>query len=152
MVVQGPKGQQLHSIQSQSHTEISLKPIEIGDHSICFTHSSSPTDKTIDIDVTMTNQDGTPFLGQKAQVTSSPDKAAQELENTVSRLNKDLSEINHTMKYLKNREKRNMETIDNIDKVIWYYSILETALIFGMSLCQIGILRHFFGRSGRPRV
>jgi protein ERP2 len=158
MTVQGPRGQQLHNIAGQSHAEISIKPVEIGEHSICFTHGSSATDKTLDIDVTLTNQDGSAFVvnrpdeSGKVLTQASADAATQALESTVSKLNKDLAEISHTLKYLKNREKRNSETVNSIDRVIFGFSLFETVLIFGMSLCQVAILRHFFGRSGRPRV
>lgn len=158
MVVQGPRGQQLHSMADQSHAEISIKPIETGEHSICFTHASTPTEKTLDIDVGLTNPDGSPFIISKPDepgkvlTQATADAATQALENTVTKLNKDLAEISHTLKYLKNREKRNSDTVDNIDRVIFYFSFFETLLILGMSLCQVAILRHFFGRSGRPRV
>lgn len=158
MVLQGPNGQQLHSIPGQSHSEMGIKALQAGDHTLCFTHASSGTDKNIDIDVTLTNADGSPFNfsspdeNGKVVTQASADAATQVLENTVTRLNKDLSEINHTLKYLHNREKRNSETVDSIDKIIFYLSFFQTALIVGMSVCQVAILRHFFGRSGRPRV
>ncbi len=158
MVVKGPKGQQLHSMVGQSHAEISLKPIEIGEHSICFTHGASPTEKTIDLDIALTNSDGTPFIASQKDEQGnvltpvSADAATQGLEKSVGKVNKDLAEISHTLKYLKNREKRNMETVENIDRLIFYFSFFETILIIGMSICQVAILRHFFGRSGRPRV
>lgn len=158
MTVLGPRGQQLHSIPAQSHAEISIKPVEIGEHSICFAHGSTATDKTLDIDVTLTNQDGTPFVvnrgdeAGKVLTQASADAATQALESTVSKLNKDLAEISHTLKYLKNREKRNTETVNSINSIIFSFSLFETALLFGMPLCQVAIIRHFFGRSGRPRV
>lgn len=158
MIVQGPNGQQLHSVPAQTHAEISIKPIEAGEHAICFSHGNSPSDKTLDIDVTLTNPDGTAFIfnrpdeAGKVLTQASADAATQALESTASKLNKDLGEINHTLKFLKNREKRNSETVDNIDSVIFWSSLLQTVLILGMSICQVAILRHFFGRSHRPRV
>jgi hypothetical protein len=159
MVVQSPKGQQLHSISNQGHSEISLKPIEVGDHSICFMHGASPTDKTLDLDISLTNADGTAFVPNKeggeqggVLTQATADTATKDLEKRVSTLNGELHKINTTLKYLKNREKRNMDTVNNVDKVIFYFSFFETLLICGMSLCQVAILRHFFSRSGRPRV
>jgi len=158
MFVTGPRGQQLHNIPSQHQAEISIKPLDIGEHAICFTHGSSPTDKVIDLDVTLTHADGSPFILARTDATgnvltqATADAATQALESTVSKLNRDLAEISHTLKFLKNREKRNMDTVDSIDKVIFYFSFFETLLILGMSLCQVAILRHFFGRTSRPRV
>ena len=159
MVVTGPHNQQLHTITAQSHAEISLKPVEIGDHAICFTHLGNPTDKTLDLDVALTNADGTPFVAFKpsdVDANGSPlqnnDASTQQLENAVNRVTRDLTEISHTLKYLKNREKRNMYTVENNTSAIWWFSLFETLLIVGMSICQVAILRHFFGRSGRPRV
>lgn len=166
--VSGPKNQQLYSTVNdkrdpnddgtKSHAEFSVKAIEVGDHAICFTHGSSPTEKNLDIDVSLTNPDGTPYSVVKADeegkvlTQATADAATQALEGSVTKLNKDLAEISHTLKYLKVREKRNMDTVDSIDRTIFYFSFFETALFVGMSLCQVAILRHFFGRSSRPRV
>lgn len=160
MVVTGPHNQQLHTITGQSHAEISLKPVEVGDHSVCFTHLGNPTDKTLDLDVALTNADGTPFVSFKSSdvdahgspLQTGADASTQQLESAVGRVTKDLTEISHTLKYLKNREKRNLHTVENNSNAIWWFSVFETLLIIGMSICQVAILRHFFGRSGRPRV
>lgn len=55
------------------------------------------------------------------------------------------------MRYIKNRERRNLETVDSIEGWIFYVSLFEVLLIMGMSLLQVVILRTFFS-GGKQRV
>jgi hypothetical protein len=157
VVVEGPQGQELQKFTAQSQAEFGISAVSVGDHAICFTHMGAPTDKTIDLDISLTNRDGTPFVAPKsaaemaAQVLN-PDASTVELENAVNRVTKDLTEISHTLKSLKSREKRNLLTVESNARIISRFSLFETALIVGMAVCQVALLRHSFGRSGRPRV
>ena len=166
--VSGPKNQQLYSTAndkrdpnedgSKSHAEFTVKAIEAGEHAICFTHGSVPTEKNLDLDVSLTNPDGTPFTitrpedEGKVLTQATADAATHELEESINKLIKDLTEMSHTHKYYRNRAKRNMDTVNSINRTIFWFSFGETILFVGMSLCQVVVYHMFFGRSGRPRV
>lgn len=78
-------------------------------------------------------------------------KETEKLELTVSKLQHELSDLVHQMRYIKNRERRNLETVDSIEGWIFYVSLFEVLLIMGMSLLQVVILRTFFS-GGKQRV
>lgn len=140
--VQGPDGKQLYKQIKQTHAEINIKPPQHGDYSLCLTHHGMASDKNIDLDITLP----TP------PATSSLTSEAVKLENTVSKLQRELSDLVHTLRYVKNRERRNLETTESIENWIFYISTLEVVLIVGMSLLQVTVLRTFFTGSGKHRV
>lgn len=78
-------------------------------------------------------------------------KETEKLELTVGKLQHELSDLVHQMRYIKNRERRNLETVDSIEGWIFYVSLFEVLLIMGMSLLQVVILRTFFS-GGKQRV
>lgn len=139
-VVTGPLGQQLHNQQRQTHAEINLKPSQAGEYALCLTHSGSPTDKNIDLDITLP----TPPMEVKEETGK--------LQNTVPKLQRELSDLVHTLRYIKNRERRNLETVESVENWIFYISIFEVLLIIGMSILQVTVLRMFFSGSSKQRV
>lgn len=76
----------------------------------------------------------------------------EKLESTVGKLFKDLSDLVHSLRYIRNREKRNIETVESVENRIFYFSLFETVLIVGMSILQVTILRTFFSSNRKARV
>jgi hypothetical protein len=142
--VTGPSGQPLHSQVRQTHAEVNIKPPQAGEYSLCLTHHGSPSDKDVDVDITL------PTL--PPQANQEKDETAK-LENTVHKLQRELSDLVHTLRYVKNRERRNLETVESVEGWIFYISIFEVLLIIGMSLLQVTVLRMFFsGNRKQQRV
>lgn len=131
--VQDAFGKQLYKQTKQTHAEINVKPPQHGDYSLCLKHHGTPSDKTIDVDVTL-----------PTAPTETPKEDKAHLENTINRLHKELSDLVHTMRYIKTRERRNVETVETIGEWVWCISIFEVLLIIGMSVLQITVLRMFF--------
>lgn len=142
--VLGVKGERLYTGTDKTHDEVNIKPPEHGEYGICFTHQGAPKEVTLDLDFTLP---ASPSAG------SAPTSGeAVKLENTVTKLNTELSSLVHTMRYMKNRERRHSQTLESIQNWIFYISSFEVVLIVGMSLLQVTVLRMFFSGSRKQRV
>lgn len=140
--VTGPDGQQLHKQTKQTHGEINIKPTRPGEYALSIMHHGPPTEKNIDVDITLPSPP--PTAGQQ--------KEEIKLENTVQKLDHEVAEVVRMMRHLKARERRNLETVETIQDWIFYLSIFELLLIVGMSVLQVTVLRMFFSNSGKQRV
>jgi hypothetical protein len=138
-VVQGPTGAIAHNQPMQTHAEINIKPNVAGEYSLCLSHSGSPTDKNIDVDVTL------PDISHLKK-DSEMDEASRKVSSTVDKLNHELQDIVHTLRYLKTHEMRNQTQIVSISSWVWNISLLESVLIVGIASAQVAILRTFFSR------
>jgi hypothetical protein len=74
------------------------------------------------------------------------------LERTNQKLRSDLEDLLHTSKYIKNREKRNMETVEEANSRVWWFSLLECVMVVGIAVLQVTVLKQLFGTGSRPRV
>ena len=156
MTVYGPNHSILHTVNHQSSNQFELRPSEVGKHSICFSHAGSYEDKDLDVDIEVKKLEGHPDLKSDATTVANPlDPAAalaKKLESSGENLNRELVDIIHTLRHLRNRERRNMETVESIGSHMKWFTIFEVALITGMSIVQIVILRSFFTSTGSVRV
>ncbi|PJF19693.1 Erp2,4 [Paramicrosporidium saccamoebae] len=114
--VTGPSGQPLHSQSRQTHAEVNIKPPQAGEYALCLTHHGSPSDKNVDVDVTLPTM--------PPQANQEKDDTAK-LEATVHKLQRELSDLVHTLRYVKNRERRNLETVESVEGWVFYISIFE---------------------------
>lgn len=140
--------------------------MESGDHAICFTHAIAYTDKTIDLDVNRTKLETHPDIlakksnanksvgedGQSAGVDDPATALAKQLEIKAGQVQADLIEMVHSLKHLRNREERNLDTVKSINKSIFTYGMLVSTIVVGMSILQVVILKTFFSASGQVRV
>jgi hypothetical protein len=144
-IVTGPTGTVAHNQKKQSHAEINVKPSVAGEYSLCLSHHGNPSDKNIDVDINM------PFPPpQNSQIKM--DEETSKLTSTIVKLQGELRDLVHTLRYIKNREHRHLDTIHTISSWVFWVSIFEILLVFGMSGLQITILRTFFsGNSSSSR-
>ena len=138
-----PTGQELQQAQHITHSEVNVKPTMGGEYALCLSHSGSPTDKNIDVDVSLPIPP--PTVDEETGLSKEELTDSHKLEETVQRLKRELGDLVHTMRKIKGREKRHMETVGSISSLIFYFSLFEVVLIFGMSFMQITVLRMFFG-------
>ena len=141
-IVTSPSGQQVHAQSKQTHSEVNIKPTMAGEYALCLTHHGAPTNKFLDVDVTL------PTMPHSASQTDESTK----LEGTITKLQRELADLVHTIRYIKNRERRNLETVESIENWVFYISTFEVLLIAGMSVLQLTVLRMFFSGSGKQRV
>lgn len=115
-----------------------------GEYSLCLTHHGHPSEKDLDVDITL------PALpADSNDANQSTSKESAKLQTTVTKLQHELGDLVHLLRYIKNRERRNLETVVSIETWIFYVSVFEVLLIVGMQLLQVVVLRTFF--SGNKR-
>lgn len=83
---------------------------------------------------------------------SATDKNISPLESSVGRLKEELHDILRTLKYIKARELRNLQTVVAVELRIFYFSIFDALLVVGMAVMQVYVLRTFFTTKGKIRV
>ena len=137
-------GRELYKQMKQTHAEVNIKPSIAGEYALCISHHGNPTEKNLDIDVTLPHAPSATPSEHKEQ--------SAKLENTITKLQRELSDLVHTLKYIKNRERRNLETVESIDNWIAGISVFELLLIVGMSILQVVVLRTFFSNKAYQRV
>lgn len=132
--VTGPTGQVLYAQTGKTHAEVNIKPTMHGEYSLCLRHHGTPSEKTVDYDVNLPSK-----------------REEKKLDLAVDKLQHELGELIHLMKYIKNREKRNLDTVSSIESWVFYVSFFEVLLVMGMSLLVHVILRAFFS-GNRQRI
>lgn len=142
-IVADPSGKTILSHRKQTHEEMTIKPTVPGAYSLCIEHHGRATEKDLDVDITL------PIIPGDANQSAS--KESRKLENTVVKLQHELGDLVHLLRYVKNRERRNLETVDSIESWVFYVSFFEVLLVVGMQLLQVVILRTFFS-GNKPRV
>lgn len=158
--IYGPNNQVLHSVKGKSHTEFPISSGMTGEHSMCLnlTEDSPPgVERNVDLDLTMYRPDGSVYVPRAAKTHLQAGKEGENekeeedtsgmvarLEAAVGKLQKDLSDLVHSLRYLKGREQRNQKTTETIFSRLFYITLFESALILGMSIMQVTILRNLF--------
>lgn len=120
-----------------------------GDYRACFVNSF--TTKVIDFDLTLAQDDD---YGKGASDASGPGFAPKlsTFEESLSKLKVDLRYLQAYQRYFKNRDARNQMTVEGTEQLVFWFSILVSLLIMGMSALQVYILRRFFTTSGKVRI
>lgn len=161
LVVYNPSGQLIQEHPPKSVLEVKVTPSVPGRYAFCLQHApgSAPVRKVFDVDVSEhtpeSNVPGGYVVGEGNDAkagNSEADQLAQKLERVNVKLKTDLQDMSHTFRYLKNREKRNMETVQEATSRIWWFSVIECLLVVGMAVLQVTILKQLFGTGSRPRV
>lgn len=149
-VVSGPTGQVLHTQQQVSHADATITPVSIGEHSICFTHHGTPTEKIIDLDTSLTKPEAAP--GQTGATELKTESPTAELERISSRVKVDLTELYETLRSLKSREKSNYYTVTSVKALIKWFSIFQCVTVILLGVAHVYILKTFFSTSAKTRV
>lgn len=118
---------------------------KIGEYSFCFENEASMSDKLIDFDIMVESEPRRIISSQQQPLkehTSSLEESAYKIQGL-------LSSITRTQKYFHTRHHRNYSTVVSTQNRIFWFTLLESGVIIGMSLLQIWILKTFFSRGGR---
>jgi hypothetical protein len=149
-VVAGPNGQQLMSEQGVNFKDFKVQPLLAGRHSICFKHNGTPTEKVLDIDVSLIKPENS-VNTQKTDLTGTASPTA-EIERVNRRVKEDLSSLYHSLLSQKDREKANHMTVKSILKVIKYFSIFQSLTVVVLGFAHIYVLKTFFTNNAKTRV
>lgn len=136
--------------QKEKQGDFVLTSPAVGEVSVCFANGlASFAAKTIEFEVLLT--DKTPE-GEVKNPLDKTEAAVSPLQQSVSRLQEELHDIVRTLKYIKARELRNLQTVHGTELRIFYFSLFDVLLIVGMSVMQVYVLRTFFTTKGKIRV
>ncbi|GAA6011861.1 hypothetical protein JCM8202_004177 [Rhodotorula sphaerocarpa] len=121
---------------------------QVGEYSFCFANDmSSFSEKLVDFDI-MVESEPRPVAPAKPTALTEQTSA---LEESIYKLSGSLSSIQRTQKYFRTRENRNVSTVRNTEWRIFFFSLLECALMVGMSAGQVWIVQRFFSGPSRRR-
>lgn len=145
VTVTGPNGVDVHTQSRQKHAEVNVRPNAGGSYKMCVSHprdKGEPNvfDKIVDVDITL------PPVPDAASSGAVLDEATRKLNSTLSKLQRELGDVVHTLRFIKSRERGNLDKLGAISSWVFWVSAAEVVLILGMSAAQIAILRTFFAR------
>ena len=149
-VVAGPNGQQLMAEQGINYKDFKIQPLMVGRHSICFKHNGSPTEKVLDIDVSLIKPENS-GNSKQTDLTGTPSPTA-EIERVNRRVKEDLSSLYHSLLSQKDREKANHMTVKSILNVIKYFSIFQSLIVIVLGFAHVYVLKTFFTNNAKTRV
>ncbi|BGP67415.1 Protein ERP3 [Rhodotorula toruloides] len=120
----------------------------VGEYSFCFNNDmSSFSEKLVDFDI-MVESEPRPVAPAKPTALTEQTSA---LEESIYKLSGSLSSIQRTQKYFRTRENRNVSTVRSTEWRILTFSMMESALMIGMSAAQVWIVQRFFSGPSRRR-
>lgn len=136
-----------------NYKDFKVQPVMAGRHSICFKHNGSPTEKVLDIDVSLTKPLNSGAIGSNGKPGELiPVSPTAEVERVNRRVKEDLSTLFHSLKNMKDREKGNQFTVKSIMKLMKWFSVLQVLSFVGISYAHIYVLKTFFTNNAKTRV
>jgi hypothetical protein len=141
----GAKGELLRTVDKKGSGDLTVEAGEPGEYAACFQRVDvSPSRLVVDVDVS---------LGRSQQAKADAAKSpTAPLEEANEKLVGNLEDLLQSYRYMKNRKRRNEETVKEARSRLFYLSSVQTLLIAGMTFLQIFVVRTLFNPSRRPRV
>lgn len=81
-----------------------------------------------------------------------PQAQAEAMEESIFRLNHELTRIDRLQKHFKARENRSFATVVSTDNRIFWFSLTESCMIVVMSAVQVYVVQIFFSGARRTHV
>ncbi|KAG0168017.1 hypothetical protein DFQ28_005912 [Apophysomyces sp. BC1034] len=114
-----------------------------GEYSFCFSNDMSTiAEKLVDFEITLENEVRPNFQNQGSG--AEPPKSLSAMEESLFRLSGSLTNVARTQKRFRTRDNRNSSTMTSTESRIFWFSILESALIVVMAGIQVFVVRNFF--------
>lgn len=152
MDVRDPKQKQLLSLEKERQGDYVFTGNEVGEYSFCFSNDMSTfAEKAVDFEISIESEKRAASMEQDEK-GSGPQAHAASMDESVFRLNGELSQIDRMQKYFKTRENRNFATVISTDNRIFWFSMTESAMIVIMSALQVFVVRTFFSSGKRSYV
>lgn len=139
--------------QGVNYKDFKVQPLMAGRHSICFKHHGSPTEKILDIDVSLLKTEAS-MAAKAAQGSAELTGASPtaEVERVNRRVKEDLSSLYHSLLSMKDREKGNHGTVKSILGVIKWFSIFQSITVIVLGFTHVYVLKTFFSNNAKTRV
>eukprot|EP00842_Homolaphlyctis_polyrhiza_P002709 jgi/Hompol1/3439/HPOL_006532-RA len=139
---------------------------EPGEFSLCFSNAMSTfAEKVIDFDLTAEHE--TVAGGSKSKLTEAVGKTGEakklekqaitdeylvSLSDHTNKLFGSISVVSRNQRVLRTTENRNISTVKSMDSRLFWFAVIESCLMVGMSLLQVYVIQTFFSKSVRTRV
>lgn len=152
----GPSMELLQDHPPKAVLSTKVTDLRSGQYAFCLSYAGNERRDRKVLDIDLSEHESTASGGQGIP-KDDPDGGnestlGRRLRGTNQKLNGDLADMLHTLRYIKNREKRNMETVEESNSRVFWFSILECVLVVVIAIVQVATLKHLFGTGSRPRV
>lgn len=147
--VHDPDNRLIIAGQKERQLDIIFTGNTVGEYTFCFENSmSTVAEKLIDFDITVESE-------PRLDLPITPSKLLKEhsapLEEGISSLGNSLEQVGRTQRYFRVRENRNFDTVRSTQSKIFWYSVVESATMVGISVGQVWIVRALFERGSTKR-
>ena len=147
--VHDPDNKLIISGHKERQLDIIFTGNTIGEYTFCFENSmSTVAEKLIDFDITVESE-------PRLDLPIAPAKLLKEhsapLEEGIGNMNDKLTQIGRTQRYFRVRENRNFDTVKSTQSKIFWYSVVESVTMVGISVAQVWIVRALFERGSTKR-
>ena len=116
---------------------------QVGDYSFCFNNEMSTfAEKMVDFEIAVEN-DPEHRASLPTKGGSSPEQTSQ-LEESILKIQGQLSTVNRMQKYFRTRENRNFSTVRSTERRIFNFSLIEVCMMVAMAGLQVLVVRVFF--------
>nr|CAG8470486.1 493_t:CDS:2 [Entrophospora candida] len=133
-LVTDPKGKTILNGEKERQGDFIFTANYVGEYSFCFANDMSTfAEKLVDFEITVENEPRAELPTNNKDFM--PDQT-NSMEESCLKLSSSLSTIARTQKYFRTRENRNFSTVKSTENRIFWYSLLESALIVGMACVQ----------------
>ncbi|KCV69011.1 hypothetical protein H696_04431 [Fonticula alba] len=154
--IRDPVGGVLHSGKKESDGEALFIADDPGEYALCFSNEMSTfSHKVIKFDVRINGEEAmrpAPVIPKpRATPPSNPNASNQVVHNTLNTIDELFQEayaaydrIASNQGYYHTREKRNMFTVVQTERRVFWTTVIECLFIIGLALLQVYIVRSFF--------
>lgn len=142
--------------------DFKVQPLMAGRHSICFKHHGSPSEKVLDIDVSLMKTEASRAIAAAGGSSSSQGSneltggktapVTAEIERVNRNVKEDLSSLYHSLLSLKDREKGNQYTVKSILSLVKWFSIFQSLIVIVLGFTHVYVLKTFFSNNAKTRV
>ncbi|KAG0357712.1 hypothetical protein BG005_003199 [Podila minutissima] len=148
----GPNNKVLLQLEKERQGDYVFTANEEGEYSFCFSNDMSTfAEKVVDFEISVENEKRPAQVEQNEKGTG-PQAHANAMDESLYRLQDELSRIDRMQKYFKTRENRNFSTVISTESRIFWFSLTESAMIVVMSALQVFVVRNFFSGAKRSYV
>ncbi|CDU22288.1 related to ERP2-p24 protein involved in membrane trafficking [Sporisorium scitamineum] len=121
----------------------------VGEYTFCFENvMSTIAEKLVDFDITVESE---PRLDLPIQPAKLLKEHSAPLEEGIGNMAEKLQQIARTQRYFRVRENRNFDTVKSTQGKIFWYSVVESATMVGISVAQVWIVRALFEKGSTKR-
>lgn len=125
---------------------------EMGEYSFCFSNDMSTfAEKTVDFEISVESE-RRPAQAEAKEKGKGPQAETEAMDESLYVITGELAKIDRMQKLFKARDNRNYSTVASTDSRIFWFSMMESSMIVGMSMIQVYVVRTFFSNSRRTHV